>query len=286
MNAERPAPVVQPVDGLDDEALATLFTRVYTGYFVPTHVDGPTMRFMRVAGDFDLGASRLLREDGEAVAVAMLGVRGDEGWIGGMGVAPECRGRGLGRQAMLEVLAAARERRLRRVRLEVLVENTAAIRLYEQLGFRLVRDLEVWAFPAPAFADDGPSLEPAGVDEAHAFVRAQRRTREPWQRDDGTLAALRADGAAFEGLLAKRGGRTVGAMVARVAGRASVIQLATLAGEEEPATRALLASLRRDDAPQGVRWLNLPADDPAAAIVRGLAAAPDHRQHEMELALG
>jgi hypothetical protein len=170
--------------------------------------------------------------------------------------------------------------------LEVLEQNSHAIRLYEHLGFRRIRELEVWAFPAPDAPDDAPSVEPVPVEVAHRFIRDHRSAPDPWQRADGTLAVLLADGVAFEGLLAKRGERTVGAMVTRVAGRASVIQHAALPGESAAATRALLAALRRDDAPQGVRWLNLPATDPAAEVLRALGLACEARQHEMELMLG
>jgi GNAT superfamily N-acetyltransferase len=281
-----PGPLVETAQGLDDTALAELFTLVYTGYALPVHMDAPTMRFMRVALDYDLAASRVLREGGAAVAITLLSRRGDTGWIGGMGVAPSHRGRGLGERVMREVLEAARALGICRVGLEVLVQNEHAFRLYERLGFRTTRKLDVWGFPAPDFADDGPSLEPVAVEEAQEFVRAHRTAPEPWQRADGTVAALRGDGAVFEGLLARRGGRTVGAMVCRVAGRASVIQMATLPGEHAAATRALLASLRRDDAPQGVRWLNLPQDDPAAAYVRSLNPTLEASQHEMELVLG
>ena len=274
------------MEALDDDALAQLFTLVYTGYHVPMHVDGPAMRFMRMASDLDRGASRLIREGGEAVAIAMMGVRGGDGWIGGMGVAPSHRGHGLGEHVMRAVLESARTRGLRRVMLEVLVQNSHAIRLYEHLGFRHVRDLEVWAFTAPEAPSDGPAVTPVPVETAHRFIRDHRSSPEPWQRADGTLAALLADGVAFEGLLAKRGERTVGALVTRVAGRASVIQFATLPGEAAATTLALLAALRRDDAPQGVRWLNLPATDPAAEVLRALGLACDARQHEMELELG
>lgn len=274
-----------PVDGFDDATLAALFTRVYEGYAVPMHVDGPVMRFMRVAADVDLAASRVLRADGEPVAIALLGVRGEAGYIAGMGVAASHRGRGLGEAVMLAVLDEARGRGIRRVQLEVLVQNAAAIRLYERLGFRRTRGLEVWAFAAPEAPADGPAAEAAPLDEAHAFTRAHRPAPEPWQRDDGTLAALRRDGAAFEGLRAVREGRTVGAAVVRVAGRASVIQLETLPGEPAATTLALLSALRRDDATQGVRWLNLPADHPASAAVRTLEPRLEAAQHEMALDL-
>jgi GNAT superfamily N-acetyltransferase len=286
MRSPDPRLVAAPVDGLDDAALAELFTLVYAGYFVPMHVDAAAMRFMRVACDLDLGASRLLREDDATVAVAMLGRRGDAGWIGGMGVAPECRSRGLGGVVMREVLDSARALGTRRVSLEVLEQNTPAIKLYERLGFRRTRELEVWTLPAPEPRRGDPAVEPAGLEEAHAFIRAHRRAVEPWQRADGTLAALRADGVAFEAVRTVRAGRAVGAAILRVAGRASVVQMASSPGEEEAATHAMLAALRRDDAPQGVRWLNLPSDDPATAVVRALGATREAAQQEMELPLG
>ena len=74
----------------------------------------------------------------------MLGIRGDEGWIGGMGVATAHRRAGIGEALMRAVLDEAQARRVRRVRLEVLEPNDAARLLYEKLGFRRVRDLEVW----------------------------------------------------------------------------------------------------------------------------------------------
>lgn len=285
MPEQPPAPRTEPAAGLDDAALAELFTLVYTGYAMPVHMDAPTMRFMRVAFGYDLAASRVLRDGGAAVAIALLSRRGDRGWIGGMGVAPSHRGRGLGEVVMREALAAARAVGVTRVGLEVLVQNEPAFRIYERLGFRTVRELDVWGFPAPEPAAGGPAAETAGLDEAQAFIREHRRAPEPWQRADGTLAALLADGMVFEGVLARRGRRTVGAMVCRAAGRASVMQLATLPGESAAATHALLAALRRDDAPQGVRWLNLPEDDPAAEVVRALGATREARQHEMEIAI-
>ena len=286
MTAPQARLATEAVGGFTDEALAELFTLVYTGYAVPMHVDGPTMRFMRVAADIDLAASRVLRDGAAAVAVALLGRRGETGYIAGMGVAPTHRGRGLGEAVMRAVLESARDRGVKHVQLEVLVQNAAAIRLYERLGFRHVRDLEVWSFPAPRPEPGGPALAAATLEEAHTFIRAHRAAPEPWQRADDTLAALRGDGAAFEALWAERDGRTVGAMIFRVAARASVIQLATLPGEAAAATRALLGALGRDDAPQGVRWLNLPADHPSAAVVRELGPSLEAKQHEMALPLG
>lgn len=62
----------------------------------------------------------------------------DEGEILNLGVAPEHRRRGVARALVERVLAALGTRGVRRVYLEVRESNTAARRLYEQLGFAAV----------------------------------------------------------------------------------------------------------------------------------------------------
>lgn len=71
------------------------------------------------------------------------GLRGGtrEGAIQNIGVHPECRGLGLGSVLVAASLDGFRHAACDRVHLEVTVENTAAIRLYERLGFRRVETL-------------------------------------------------------------------------------------------------------------------------------------------------
>ncbi len=154
----------------------------------------------------------------------------------------------------------ARERGIVRVSLEVIVENTGAFALYEKLGYRTVRDVEVWSLPAVEEDDSAGREVPAA--EAH-HIRELRIGLEPWQRADETVenygdarGLLAADGAALY-----RAG--------------SAVQLLQLAGEAEP----LLRSLRRLGT--AVSVLNLPADDVHAAAFRSLGATVVVRQHEM-----
>jgi ribosomal protein S18 acetylase RimI-like enzyme len=53
-----------------------------------------------------------------------------------MGVLPEYRGKGLGPRLLRACIAAAVERGITRIELDVRVDNHRAIRLYEQQGFR------------------------------------------------------------------------------------------------------------------------------------------------------
>jgi predicted GNAT family acetyltransferase len=85
----------------------------------------------------ELGAYLGIRRNG--VLVAMAGERFHlDGWIEISAVCtrPDHRGQGLASQ-LIETLAAGIQSRSQRVFLHVLNTNTGAIRLYEQLGFRV-----------------------------------------------------------------------------------------------------------------------------------------------------
>ena len=260
------APEIVSASGLDDDELAALFTAAYEGYLVPFAVDAAAVRFLTEAYDLDRDASLIAVRDGERVGLANLGVRGADAWVGGVGVVPAERRQGTGRRLMESLHDEARSRGAERIWLEVIVENTGAIALYEQLGYGHVRDLEVWSLA-------GAEGEAAEVDaaEAHAWIREHRVEREPWQRDDVSLEkvteprGLRVDGAA--------------AVVRVVGGRVSVVQIA---GDEGP-VRELLAGAR--SLGEAVSVLNVPAGHPAAAALAALGGTADVRQHEMVLRL-
>ena len=164
---------------------AELFTAAYEGYVVPMLIDEASLAWMQEKFDFDLDASRIAYRDGEPVGLANLAVRGQDAWIGGVGVVASARRAGVGEALMRAVHEEARSRGVERVWLEVIVENTGAFALYEKLGYELVQDVEVWTLPAA----EG---EHAGREVPAAEAKAQLPERhEPWQRADGTLVPLR-----------------------------------------------------------------------------------------------
>lgn len=67
--------------------------------------------------------------------------RGPIGAIQNVGVAPAYRGLGLGRALVFKSLQGFRASGLRRVYLEVTAENSSAVRLYRDLGFRKAKTL-------------------------------------------------------------------------------------------------------------------------------------------------
>jgi ribosomal protein S18 acetylase RimI-like enzyme len=242
-----------------------LFNAGYEGYVAPFHLEEPQLTLMERSFDFDLDASRVAYRNGEPVGLVNLGVRGEDGWIGGIGVVPSARRSGVGEALMNAVHKQARERGLRRVWLEVIVENTGAFALYEKLGYRTVRDVEVWSLPLSVSETSAARDVPA--DEAHARIRELGPEHEPWQRADGTLVHV----SDLRGLATD-----AGAAVYRQPGEH--VQLLQLAGETEPLLRALRVL-------GTVSVLNLPADDPAADVLRDLGGTVVVRQHEIVLEL-
>lgn len=53
----------------------------------------------------------------------------------GMGLLPEYRAKGIGRQLLTGIIRAARAQGLEKIELEVFASNAAAVRLYESAGF-------------------------------------------------------------------------------------------------------------------------------------------------------
>jgi len=80
----------------------------------------------------------------QSVGAALLAVRNDEGWCGGLSVAPPYRGQGWGRRLMEKINCRAEELGVRRILLEVLDSNESAVSLYRQLDFKIWRELLVW----------------------------------------------------------------------------------------------------------------------------------------------
>jgi ribosomal protein S18 acetylase RimI-like enzyme len=237
-------------DTISIDELAALFNAGYEGYVVPFRVDAAQLENMIAAWQIDLSRSRIAPGGG----VALLGIRGERGWIGGLGVVPAARRRGVGRALMEAVLAEAPPE----VTLEVIEENEPAIRLYEDLGFERVRILEVWSLDAEAPPADVRDAEPSPAGE----------TDLPWQRADESLRPgyerLEVDG---------------GAAVIRGAG--GTISLLQLRAENADAARTLLAAARGRGT--GLRFVNVPEGHPGTAAIADLGGKLDLRQLEMRL---
>ncbi len=263
------------------DALAALFGAVYADYFVPIHVDTAAFTGMIERFDLDRDGSQVAVRDGEPVGIVMLGLRGERAWIGGMGVVPSARRGGTGRRLMRAAAAAAARAGARTLQLEVLEQNAPAIALYESLGFREWRRVEVWSLANPLPADGARAIE---VEDALAWIAAHRPAPEPWQRESASVRRFASAEARLGGLELVADGRRVAAAVGiAVAGRASLLQAAAV-HDDDATARALLAGVAAWGSP--VRALNFPADGAVARVMRAAGATREAGQLEMTLPLG
>ena len=269
-----------------DEALAALFNRGYAGYYTPITLDAADFRTMVDANQIDLSASRIGSLTGEPVAFAMLGIRAARGWIGGMGVVSEARGRGFGRAAMEAVLDVARAQGLQSVDLEVLEQNLPAYRIYEALGFRDRRWVEVLVRapaplpPAPAPAAEVVSLS---VRDCLALHEAFHPERSPWQRDRAALEYW-SDRLAALGVR-DASGIACWVLYRPIGPKLNIADLAPAPGRPPSWLEATLRALIGAHAESTLALVNLPADDPVGNTLRSLGASVTFRQREMTLAL-
>lgn len=131
-----------------------------------------------------------VRRDG--VAIGRLGLReeraGREDWdslhIDSLWVAPESRGRGLGRQLVMLAESEARRRRVRALQLTVAASNAPALRVYQSLNFvelgsvrllDLKRQLPYRPLPVAQVDADDPVVGYVGPEAGVFFVSRRRR---------------------------------------------------------------------------------------------------------------
>lgn len=134
---------LRPETSADDDFLRSVITATVAQELgadawpepMRTHLAGMqyTMRRQGVRARHPEGESRIIAADGVSIGWLFTAELPDVVWLVEIMVAPEARGKGVGAEAVRQVLEAAGEKT---VRLKVNVTNGRAVRLYERLGFR------------------------------------------------------------------------------------------------------------------------------------------------------
>jgi ribosomal protein S18 acetylase RimI-like enzyme len=268
------------------------FNRSFEGYFVPMTHTVDSLRALIEVNDVALAHSFVaMDEQGRPGGVVMLAIRGSRGWIAGMGLAPEWRGRGQAALLMEAALADARALGLASVELEVLAQNTPARRLYTRLGFAEERSLAVFTGPlaeGAAQSEEPPQIEEVTVERALADFAALHQTPPPWQRDCPSLAhmapSLRAS-ALMEGNDSVRA-----TLIHMPSGLGfSIMDFGSRAAAPEARRDDALALIRALMAPTpgaAVRAINVAPGDPLGDALLVLGCPTPHTQWEMLLPLG
>jgi hypothetical protein len=151
--------------------------------------------------------------------------------------------------------------------LEVIVENTPAIALYEKVGFARTREFEVLSLAA---ATERWEAHETDLGEGLRIVAATRGGPEPWQRADETVANLALHGPTPRAITVDG----AAAVFSRDGDRVSLLQ----AAGEAAGLEALAAALRSQGT---VTALNFPAGEPVATALRKAGATVRLRQYEM-----
>jgi ribosomal protein S18 acetylase RimI-like enzyme len=178
----------RPVAECTSAEVAAAFTRSFEGYVVPLRFT-PEAYERRFRGeDLDPYASRVYERDGAPAGVVLITRRGWTSRVAAMGIAPELRGAGLGRQVMAAAIAEARARGERTMILEVIDGNAPAVALYEKLGFSPRRRLVGYEWEPPALEVPEPVEEMDPLDFARLVAR-EGEADLPWNLTAETLSA-------------------------------------------------------------------------------------------------
>ena len=188
----------RPVAECTAAQVADALTRSFKGYVMPVNVtaEGYERRFR--PEHVDPFASYVHFGQTSPVAIVLVARRGWTSRIAAMAVAPEARGRGLGKLIMQDAIDEAVERGDRSVLLEVFEHNTPAVKLYEGLGFKPVRRLVGYhrdpGWTAPEVTDTLYEIDPLD------FARVVAREGEPglpWMLAAETLSGAVSPARAF-----------------------------------------------------------------------------------------
>lgn len=276
---------------LAPELVLRAFNRGFEGYFLPVEHTADSLALMVEDNDIALDHSLVLLDADEAPAgVALLGVRSNRGWVGGMGIAPVYRGQGQGEALMRALVAEARSCGLHTLQLEVLSQNAVARRLYTRLGFRTTRPLHIYAgsavAPSGLVAPDG-SIGELAADEALSAYPELRHASLAWQRQPESLRHM-GDRLTRMMISDARGPRS--ALTFRIVHDTQLLALdlssrsPSLAEQVADGAALIQAATRSMSEPQ-LRVLNAPPDDPLGTIARAFGCVEIMSQDEMTLRL-
>jgi ribosomal protein S18 acetylase RimI-like enzyme len=169
---------------------AEVLSRAFEDYFVRIPFTVGVLLNAARADSVDLTSSRMFLRDGAAVGGALIARRGWTSRLAGMAIVPEARRGGVGRAAVLHLLAEAKARGDRTMLLEVIEQNTAAVEFYRACSFKEIRRLIGFAGPPASAAALSPDLIEVDLREVADAVTRYGLPDLPWQLSGETLAQL------------------------------------------------------------------------------------------------
>jgi len=289
---------ILPADRVPLTALVSALNRAYSDYYYPIYVTPSSLHAMLARDDIAPANCAVALEDDEVVGMGLLGMRGTAGWIGGMGVVPHRRQRGIGGRLLRTLIANARALSIQTLRLEVIEENQHAHALYQQHGFRDVRFLHMLERPLlpppPPPERCGIIITPETPQTLLSYYADFHDVRNCWQRDLPSLKrlAFHSQGRALYDIEKASDGEKPDTPIGYVLGQFTPHSVLTFDMAVPPTNRrrhthaqVLLMHIHHHYPHALGHAYNVAEDDHAIHAYRDLGYQTHLRQIEMELAL-
>lgn len=130
---------------LSAEDMVSLWNKGFEGYFINSTMNLDKFLSRTVNEGLSLEHSLVVYENSDPIGFVMNGFRVIEGkrvaWNGGTGIAAEYRGKGIGKILMERNLQLYYEQGAEIALLEALIQNKAAIKLYQSVGYGITEQL-------------------------------------------------------------------------------------------------------------------------------------------------
>ncbi len=153
---------IKTLEGIDIKEIVKVFNTSFADYFIPFKLTEDQLTAKMLADKTALNLSVGVFDKGELVAFILHGFDHVNSvkvvYNGGTGVIPQKRGFGLTKQMYLFIVPLLIEKGISKLQLEVITENTQAIKSYEKSGFETIRELLCYKGNV-AFLDTNKNIE-------------------------------------------------------------------------------------------------------------------------------
>ncbi len=263
------------------DVLTSVFNSAYANYVVPINLSVDAMRQTIEHYDIQLNKSCIVKVDHVVVGLGYLSIRDDRGWIGGMGVIPDYRRRGIGRAMMEHLIIAGWKAGLNAIHLEVIEGNTPAHSLYSQLGFNIIRRLQIIQATSIPQSDlyPGIAFQEVSINDALRNYDDMHTSANPWQRE--RLSLERAGD--LNAWIAQRNFKITAYLIGRTTPTMIQIMDAAFSLGSEPDFKALLSYIQQLEPDAASSFVNLAEDDPVATVMATMGFHEALAQFEMVL---
>lgn len=171
------------------EELTDIWNRCWRGYYYDMTYTSEHIRTWLHLSQVSLQHSIAIVVEDQVVGFALLSVDGIDGWIAGTCIDPNYRRKGLFTPLMHSLLNSATCIGVKRVYLEVLVQNHA-LKVYQSVGFTRVRQLNIYRTQSRIhYPFDRKVAVPLEMVSVEQYFENRRRAffNPGWQRREGYL---------------------------------------------------------------------------------------------------